>query len=143
MSKAHNCKNCNTDHLLQWKRYSHLGEVWIHCDGCGQTGPVKTSMIVAVNGWNDQQRLVDADQGQNMTTAKPFPHWNENINPPDAFLSSVFKRGDYEIIGARFLVVCNEKVVVDTFQKDSSGEFTGYWWSGEVAQKWMQLPPTT
>lgn len=52
--KAEKCKTCNTDKYLQWKTFNSE-KWWIHCDECGQTGPIGDTQTEAGEKWNKKQ----------------------------------------------------------------------------------------
>jgi Fe2+ or Zn2+ uptake regulation protein len=53
MGKALPCDVCKSDHQLRFRRYSESNEHWINCEGCGQIGPVKSSIPEAGEAWNE------------------------------------------------------------------------------------------
>lgn len=51
IQKAKDCNICQTDRHLQWKMRGP-GVHWVHCDGCGQSGPPGATRAEAGKNWN-------------------------------------------------------------------------------------------
>lgn len=53
--KALPCRICDTAAHLRWMNHGGA-EWWIHCDGCGATGPALPTKPDAGEAWNLQQK---------------------------------------------------------------------------------------
>lgn len=59
MGEAVACKNCGGKQL-KFKENSDTDEHWVHCDTCGQIGPVKGSVPEAGDAWNEANTPTEA-----------------------------------------------------------------------------------
>lgn len=56
VGEAAPCRNCGGKKLM-FKENSETDEHWVHCDTCGQIGPVKGSVPEAGDAWNEANKV--------------------------------------------------------------------------------------
>lgn len=76
-----------------------------------------------------------------MTTAKPFPHWNDgSVQPPNEMLEPVSRT----LVANTFFIDLGDGLrTIGRFVKSKKRDgkwFQGYWNNGEQPVRWMQLP---